>query len=121
MADEITVSGAISYSKNGAELANSKAALSITAAGNRCVSHVQAISSSEEAIELGEMTAPGYCYFKNLDSTITIELRVATGGAKFAKLKAGEFCILRLGSGAQAPYAIADSGTPLLLCTIIET
>lgn len=74
----------------------------------------QSIGTSEEAIVLGEITTPGWAMFINRDSTNFIELRVATGGAKFAKLKAGEFALLRLGSGAQVPYAIADTAACVL-------
>ena len=81
----------------------------------------QNIGTSEEAITLGEVTSPGWAFFINRDETNFIELRVATGGAKFAKLKPGEFAFLRLGSGAQAPYAIADTAACQLEYKIFMT
>ena len=79
------------------------------------------VGTSEEAVALGEATAPGWAIFINRDTTNFIELRVATGGAKFAKLKAGECCLLRLGSGAQVPYAIADTAACQMEYCIINT
>lgn len=81
----------------------------------------QSIGTSEEAIVLGENTSPGWAFFINRDSTNYVELRVATGGAKFTKLKPGEFCLLRLGSGAQAPFAIADTAACVLEYLICST
>lgn len=81
----------------------------------------QSIGITEEAIQLGEVTAPGWVLFINRDATNFVELRVATSGAKFAKLKAGEFAFLRLGSGAQVPYAIADTAAVQLEYFLIMT
>lgn len=81
----------------------------------------QNIATSEEAINLGEATAPGYAIFINRDATNYIELKVATSGAIFAKLKAGECCLLRLGSGAQVPYAIANTAACQLEYLILIT
>lgn len=80
--------------------------------------HVQQIGTSEEAITLGDVTDIREAMFINLDPTNYIELRVATGGAKFARLDpdtnqdgTGGFALLsRMGAGAQVPYAIADTG-----------
>lgn len=115
MADEITANGSLRYKDNS----DSDETLSIEdlladVTTKKYVKHKQSIGTSEEAITLGEVTSPGWAIFINRDTVNFIELRVATGGAKFAKLKAGEFCILRLGSGAQAPYAIADTAACLL-------
>lgn len=82
------------------------------------IRHIQLIGTSEEAIQLGEVTAPGYALFKNLDSTNYVDLRVATSGAIFARLDPdtqangkGGVALLKLGSGAQVPYAIANTGS----------
>lgn len=84
--------------------------------------HKQAIGfNAEEAIQLGEATSPGWALFINRDPTNFINLKVATSGAIFAKLLPGEFALLRLGSGAQAPYAIADTGSCDLEFLVIPT
>ena len=80
----------------------------------------QSIGITEEAIDIGSLTAPSWALFINRDATNYIELKVATGGAIFAKLLAGEPALLRLGSGAQAPFAIANTAACILEYIIIE-
>lgn len=74
----------------------------------------QSIGTSEEAIVLGGVTTPKWFIAVNRDETNYVELKVATSGAIFAKLLPGEFCFLPLGSGAQAPYAIANTAACIL-------
>lgn len=115
MADELTVTTQLEYLDSaGTEFNALIDSFAATAATKKIMHHKQAIGTSEEAIVLGEVTSPGWALFVNRDDTNFIELRVATGGAKFAKLKPGETCLLRLGSGAQAPYAIADTAECLM-------
>lgn len=86
---------------------------------------VQLIGITEEAITLPEGGSPGMVMLRNLDPTNFISVRVATSGAKFAKLRPdtnsdgkGGFCCLELDSGAQAPYAIADTAASRMKITI---
>lgn len=74
----------------------------------------QNVAIAEEAVQLGDVTAPGYALFVNRDQTNIINLKVATGGAIFATLDPdsnldgkGGFAFLKLGSGAQVPFCIA--------------
>lgn len=69
----------------------------------------QTIGLVEEAILLGDVSAPAWCFLKNVAPTNFVNVKVGTAGAIFAKLRPGGFCLLELGSGAQAPYAIADT------------
>lgn len=81
----------------------------------------QSIGTSEEAIGLGEVTTPGWFVGINRDETNFINLKVATSGAIFGKLLPGEACCVRLGSGAQAPFAIADTLACILEYLVIST
>ena len=72
------------------------------------------VATTEEAIPLGDVTAPAFALFINRDATNIIHLKTGTGGTIFAKLRPdtdsdgkGGFAFLELGSGAQAPFAIA--------------
>ena len=73
--------------------------------------NTQAIPTSQTAINLGGIAAPRWCMLINRDSVNFIDIKVATGGAIFARLKPGEFCLLPLGGGAQVPFALADTAT----------
>lgn len=110
MSNELTLNATLAYSDSeGSEVPLDVADLLATVSTLKYTKAKQSIGITEEAINLGEVTAPGWALFINRDAANFIELRVATGGAKFAKLKAGEFAFLRLGSGAQVPFAIADT------------
>lgn len=111
MSATVTVTGSVDYedSENAAE-GLTPADFELTVATLKYTKFKQNVGTTEEAIVLGEVTAPGYAVFINRDTTNYIELRVATGGAKFATLKPnGGFAILYLGAGAQVPYAIANT------------
>lgn len=123
MANEITLNASLAYSDSeGTEAALTPIVnLLATVASKRTISYKVNVGITEEALPLGDVTTPGWAMFINRDETNFVELRVATGGAKFAKLKPGEFALLRLGSGAQAPYAIADTAACQLECLLIQT
>jgi hypothetical protein len=115
MANELTLNGSLEYhDSDGTEISIDIANLAASVSAKIALHARQNIGVTEEAIVLGEVTAPGWFFAINRDPTNFIECRVATGGAKFAKMKPGEFCMLRLGSGAQAPYAIADTGACMM-------
>jgi hypothetical protein len=122
VANELTLSATLAYADDeGADEALQVAELLATSSGKLYVKDKQSIGITEEAIGLGEVTSPGWGLFINRDTVNFLELRVGTGGAKFAKLKPGECALLRLGSGAQVPYAIADTAACKLEYIIVQT
>lgn len=122
MADELTLSASLSYEDTEyADLAIAITEKLATVATKKFIRAKQNIGTSEEALALGEVTSPGWAFFINRDVTNFINLKVATSGAIFAKLLPGEFAMLRLGSGAQAPYAIADTAACQLEYMLVMT
>ncbi len=122
MSSEVTATGTLAYSDAlGVQLSLSiPATFAATPSSLKPSQLKQSIATSETALKLGDTTAPGYAMLVNLDPTNYVELKVATSGAIFAKLDAaGGFAILKLGSGAQAPYAIANSGACLVEVLIV--
>jgi hypothetical protein len=129
VANEITLGGSIAYSDSE----NTEDALTLTdvvkSVSTKRIAHLkQNVGTSEEAVKLGDLSAPGYALFVNRDPTNYIELKVATSGAIFAKLDPdtnsdgkGGFALLKLGSGAQAPYAIANTGACQMEIFLIDT
>jgi hypothetical protein len=129
MANEVTLSGALEYDDGKVTKSVSIADVvkSISGGTKRVTETVQSVGTSEEAVDLGEVSAPGYAIFQNLDDTNSIDLKVATAGAIFARLDAdlnddgkGGFALLKLGSGAQAPYAIANTAACRMRVIVIE-
>ena len=81
----------------------------------------QTVGIAEEALVLGDIVTRGWCILVNRDVTNYVNVKVATGGAIFAQLFPGEFCALRLGSGAQSPFviaAVAECEIEILLCAV---
>jgi hypothetical protein len=129
MANEITVNASLEYEDStGNELSCESVEVVKSVTTKRAVKLVQEIGTSEEAIDLGDTSTPKWAYFRNLDPTNYIELKVATSGAIFARLDPdtnedgkGGFAIVPLGSGAQAPFAIANTAACRMEIMIIST
>lgn len=110
MANELTLNASLVYAD--AESSDVDLALADVLANvgtKKFTKAKQNIGITEEAINLGEVTSLGYALFVNRDPTNYLELRVATGGVKFAKLRPGKFAFFEFGSGITAPFAIADT------------
>ncbi|KKM85346.1 hypothetical protein LCGC14_1289990 [marine sediment metagenome] len=121
MADEITVTTSLSFTKDSITESMSDTATTFDMATAKYVKAVQEIGLTEEAIVMGDVTTPGWAYFKNLDATNFLTIREATAKDDLVKLKAGEHVVLRLDStDATAPFAIADTGACKLEYLILE-
>ena len=93
MANELTISTAIGYSKSN-DTVNKSHSKQITVAGSVRASGVQSIATSETALDLGGVTAVGIVFLQNLDPTNYVE--VGTTTAVYAvKIKAGEAFVFR--------------------------
>jgi hypothetical protein len=109
MAGELTINGTLAYNDGDSADSLDISDLSADISTNEFVHLIQSISITEVAINLGGLTAIGWAFFKNLDTINYIDLQVGTAGAIFAHLLPGESCgPIKLGSGAQVPYAIAN-------------
>ena len=115
MANELTLTGSVTYDDavRSASLSVSTRQVNITT--KRPIKFVQNIGTSEEALELGDIT-PRYAMIRNLDTTNFVSFRVASGGANAIRLSAdtagtgkGGFMIVEFGSGMTAPFLIADT------------
>lgn len=128
MSLEVTSSVSVAYDDDLSADSLAVVSRKLTSAGKRFTKLVQNIGTSEEAINLGEMTAPGAFVLVNLDPTNYIDVKVGSAGAIFARLKpdtlgdgtggwvAGD-C---LGGGAQAPFAIANTAACRLAVFVVE-
>ena len=115
MANGVTLNATMEYADStGSDESIQVSALFASISNTQFIRHKQLIGTSQEAIVLGDVTTPGWAMFVNRDTTNFITLLVASSGAVFAKLKPGEFALLRLGSGAQVPYALADTAACLM-------
>jgi len=115
MADELNITIAFSYSKNGVEIYK-RVNFTPDVAGDSFVHHIQEVGTSEEALtEPTDIGTPAWCYVRNTDSSNFITLG-ATGSLNL-KLLAGESCVFRLNA---ALYAQADTAAVDVEYAIIE-
>lgn len=124
MANELQISGSLSFSKTTPTIASvgfSAGSQNVTVTGNNYVKKTQTIGSgAPEALILGDVVPGGYAYFKNIGSTNYIKLMVSTSGDVFARLKPGEWAIIRLDASVTAPAAQADTADSPLEYMLLE-
>ena len=124
MANELTVSASMNYSKNNHQLTFSPTAQQITVAGDEHSAGVMDCTGTHAAISLVGMSASeqGYAAFRNVgtsaDSHIKIGIEVSSTFYEVINLKGGEFAVMRL--GATALYAKSSTGTLQLQYSILE-
>lgn len=118
MANELTVSCSLRFSKGGREISKSYGGIQVTVAGDAWVYAFQSIGATEEAIGIGDIGTAGFCIGKNLDATNFVSIRPGTGTANLVKVKAGEPFMFRL--ALNTPWAIADTAACDLEVLIIE-
>jgi len=118
MANELTATCSLRFSKGGREVSKSYSGVQIDVSGDKWVFGVQEIGTSEEAIDVGDIGTTGFLIAKNLDSTNFISIRPGTGTANLVKLKAGEPCMFRL--ALNGPWAISDTAACDLEYLILE-
>mgnify|MGYP003134299256 FL=1 len=91
-------------------------------AGHIVTRDVKAVptTAAGTALDLASISTQGFAHFVNLDSTNYIEIGVQVSSTfyPFVKLKAGEACLLSLGTSA--PYARANTASVNLDFTVCE-
>lgn len=122
MANEVTVTGSLNVYKSSimsSALGRSFSGLQATMTGNLISYGTISVGTSAEAIPLGEVTQPGWSFFKNADSTNRINLRNGASGADVVELLAGEVAMFRWYRSA-TPYAISITAACVLEFLIIS-
>lgn len=111
MSRELTLGASLAYSdSDGTEASLTLAQIFANVTTKALQQFKLSVPITEIAVPLPDNPGSlGWLILVNRDATNFVNVRVGTGAAIFAQLLAGEFCILRLGSGAQAPYLIADT------------
>lgn len=124
MSDEITVEVSLSYNRIGIDVVTRS---NPTVGGDvitqktsdaRYVNRVQNIGAAAEALGLGDVTTPGWCWMRNIGTTEDIEIRAGVGGADVVKMEPGEWALFRFSTST--PYAISTAGGSDLEYFIID-
>jgi hypothetical protein len=119
MANEITVSGSMTFQKGNVSASMGKSGVRADVAGTKYAEFVQEIGTSAEALELGDVGTPGYVMIENLDATNFVSLRPTSSSADMIKILPGEFAGPFM-LAAAAPFAIANTAAVKIRCLLIE-
>jgi hypothetical protein len=118
MANEGTVTVSLSFNKSSRSASLGKTGLQFDIDGLDYVKKTQNIGTTEEAINLGDITTPGYFVAVNRSTTYNIRIRPATAVADLIVLEPGDVCCFRM--YASAPFCIAITGSAELEYLLIE-
>src|SRR5690242_8319589 len=92
MANEISVGGSLTYSKNKAK-ATLSGSFFATQSGDKYQAGIQTIGTTEESVDKGDVGTIGYLAVRNIDATNYVQFGVTTG-VYSVKLLPGEFAVL---------------------------
>jgi hypothetical protein len=118
MADEITASASLSFTKGGISADYEKLGLKITMSGSNYIQNILSVATSETALPKGSITTPGLCLVVNLDTTNFVKVRGASGAVDCIKIPAGELALFR--HSGTSPYLIADTAACRVAYLLIE-
>lgn len=121
MSNELSYQFQTSLSNGSLKDTHSSNTIQVDQSTARLIRNVQQIGfAAHEALELGDLSTPGFACFVNLDDTNYVEIGVDVAAAfvAFAKLKAEEQIIVRLATAA--PYAQADTANVELFYIIYD-
>lgn len=118
MANELTLSFGLQFSKSNMNCSASKSGLQVTVAGTNYIQNVQSIGTSNEAVVVGD-TVPGCVAIINTDATNYVEIFSDNGNANLiSKLFPGHFCVVHLASVTL--YARANTAAVEIQVTAID-
>lgn len=118
MANELTVSCSLTFTKSGNGDSKAYSGISIDVSGSKTTKIRQTIGTSEEALDIGDIGTCGFIIGKNLDATNYIEIRPGSGETDLVKVGPGEPFMFRL--AMSGPYAIADTASCDIEFLIVE-
>ncbi|MHA2066617.1 MAG: hypothetical protein ACXABY_19770 [Candidatus Thorarchaeota archaeon] len=116
MGNELIIAMGFSFSKAGVKIQFDTRTVEVDVAGGTAFHHIESVGLTAEDLPTGDITAIGYCWFRNLDTTNFVQLGAA--GKVFMKLKPLEEAIIRLGT--EVPQAIADTAPVELEYIMVE-
>lgn len=119
MADELALQCRLSYTEGDITDFLELLPETFDVTGTRCLHNTMTVTTSALAIPIPAGTL-GYGIFINRDATNYLELKTATGGVMFAKLKAGECAVFRFPSATTAPFAQANTASCTMEYMIVE-
>lgn len=119
MANEITITASLAFSKGGVGGTLDDAGLTFDVSGTDYKQGTQQVPiTTSEALGKGSITTCGYCYIKNTDSTNFMTVEGTDGDTATIKIKAGEVALFRFNSST--PHVVADTAIVQIDYLLIE-
>jgi hypothetical protein len=118
MADELTVSGNVTFIKGSTSVSFGKTGLTFDVSGTKHVHVLHTVGTSEEALLKGDVATPGLLAIYNRDATNYATYRPASAGADTVKILPGEPAIFRCAT--TSPYLVANTAPVDLEYLLIE-
>lgn len=110
MADEILASVTLRYrDSQGRQDSLQQLDAKATLTTPRYTKYSKSVGTVEEAINLGEVTSPGFCAIRNYDATNFVEVLTGTGGTRIGRVPPLTTVLFHFPTAATAPYVIADT------------
>ena len=117
MANELTLSASLKFINGSKNIPFSKTGIQLDVSGDDYTFKTQNVGTSEAALDLGDVTTPGYILIYNEDSTNFMSVRSGTGAANLIKVRPGGIALFEC--EASAPFVIADTaGVSIQYCLI---
>ena len=119
MANEITVTTSVKVVNGSVSETLSDSASTFDQTGTRFIKGVQEVGfAAAEALDMGDLTDPGWCYMRNLDAANYVSVFAATGETEMIRILAGEHMAFRM--VATAPFVQADTAAVDLEYMIVQ-
>jgi len=118
MANELTVTAGLSYSNGGVSLGSKTNSDQVTVGANYVLHQIHTVTTVGEALPLGSIVTPGYCWIRNTDGANFIQVG-NSGDTPVIRVEAGEIAAFRF-SQAIVPAAIADTGDVVVELIIVS-
>ena len=121
MSNELTITSGWGYAKGGRNRTLVATTVNEDVSGTGVADSTQTIGTSAESLVLGDVSAPGFAYFKNLDPTNFVEIGYDIGGFQpFLKLEPGQFAYCYIATAAATIQAKADTSDCLLEYMVLD-
>lgn len=122
MADEITAAVFMRFVKGVKDRKRANGTFNDDVSGTDYIENTQTLSTSEEALDKGEITTPGWFWGRNNSSASgeIISIRQATSAANMLSIPPGCEVCFKFSSNTTAPFVVAATGTPELEYLLVE-
>lgn len=118
MANELTLAASLKFVKGDRNVPFAKSGIQLDVAGDDVTFKTQNVGTSEEALDLGDVSTPGYILIYNEDATNYVSVRSGTGAANLVKIRPKAIALFEC--EASAPFVIANTAAVRIHYCLIE-